>query len=118
MGRNGRCTREEALAEAKDLLRELIATTIREGNDLPDPSRASKRRPLVVPPVQIALKAALYEAWRQAGISQRRLAHELGIAESDVRRMLNPEHGTKAATIDRAMRQLGKRVTVTVGEAA
>ena len=60
-------TREEALAEAKDLLRELIATTIREGNDLPDPSRASKRRPLVVPPVQIALKAALYEAWRQAG---------------------------------------------------
>ena len=111
-------TREEALAEAKDLLRELIATTIREGNDLPDPSRASKRRPLVVPPVQIALKAALYEAWRQAEISQRRLAHELGIAESEVRRMLNPEHGTKAATIDRAMRQLGKHVTVTVGEAA
>ena len=47
-------TRDEALAEAKDLLRELIATTIREGKDLPGPSRASKRRPLVVPPVQIA----------------------------------------------------------------
>ena len=111
-------TRDEALAEAKDLLRELIATTIREGKDLPDPSRASKRRPLVVPPVQIALKAAVYEAWRQAGISQRRLARELGIAESEVRRILNPEHGTKAATIDRALRKLGKRVTVTIGEAA
>ena len=111
-------TRDEALAEAKNLLRELIATTIREGEDLPDPSRASKRRPLVVPPVQIALKAALYEAWRQAGISQRRLARELGIAESEVRRILNPDHGTKAATIDRALRQLGKHATVTVGEAA
>ena len=111
-------TRDEALAEAKDLLRELIATTIREGEDLPDPSRASKRRPLVVPPVQIALKAALYEAWRQAGISQRRLARELGIAESEVRRILNPDHGTKAATIDRTLRRLGKHVTVTVGEAA
>ena len=32
--------------------------------------------------------------------------------------MLNPEHSTKAATIDRALRRLGKRVTVTVGEAA
>ena len=106
-------TRDEALAEAKDLLRELIATTIREGEDLPDPSRASNRRPLVVPPVQIALKAALYEAWRQAGISQRRLARELGIAESEVRRILNPDHGTKAATIDRALRRLGKHVTVT-----
>ena len=111
-------TRDEALAEARDLLRELIATTMREGADLPEPSRGRKRRPLIVPPVQIALKAALYEAWREAGISQRRLARELEVAESEVRRMLNPEHSTKAATIDHALRRLGKRVSVTVGEAA
>ena len=111
-------SREEALAEARDLLRELIATTIREGKDLPEPSRAGKRRPLVDPPVQIALKAALYKAWRQAGISQRRLARDLDVAESEIRRMLNPDHSTKAATMDRALRSLGKRVTVTVGEAA
>ncbi len=111
-------TRNEALLEAKDLLRELISTTIREGEDLPAPSRASKRRPLVIPPVQIALKAALYEAYRQAGISQRRFARDLDVAESEVRRMLNPEHPTKAATIDNALRRLGKRVTLTVDEAA
>ena len=111
-------TREEALAEARDLLRELIASTMREGNDLPEPSRATKRRPLVVPPVPIALKAALYEAFRESGTSQRGLARDLDVAESEVRRMLNPEHSTKAATIDRALRRLGKRVTVTVGEAA
>ena len=101
-------TRDEALDEAKDLLRELIATTIRESRDLPDPSRATKRRPLVVPPVQIALKAAIYEAWRDAGMSQRRLARELGIAESEVRRILDPEHGTKAATIDGCLATVGK----------
>ena len=111
-------TRDEALAEAGDLLRELIATTIREGGELPEPLRAGSGRPLVVPPVQVALKAALYEAWRQAGISQRRLARDLGVAESEVRRMLNPEHSTKTATIDRALRQLGKRLTVTIDEAA
>lgn len=33
-------TLEEALAEARDLLRELITTTIREGRALPVPSRA------------------------------------------------------------------------------
>ncbi|MDE0057821.1 MAG: type II toxin-antitoxin system HicB family antitoxin [Defluviicoccus sp.] len=107
-------TRGEALEEASDLLRELIAATIREGEALPRPSRADERRPLVVPPLQIALKAAFYEAWREAGISQRRLARDLGIAESEVRRMLNPDHGTKAAAIDRALRRLGKRVTVSV----
>ena len=111
-------TREEALAEAVDLLRELIAATMREGKDLPQPSRPSKRRPLVVPPVPIALKAALYEAFRKAGVSQRRLARDLGVAESEVRRMLNPDHATKASTIERALRRLGKRVSVIVGEAA
>ena len=117
-GASDGATLDEALAEARDLLRELIAATMREGGDLPKPSRATRRRPLVVPPVPIALKAALYEAFRKAGVSQRRLARDLDIAESEVRRMLNPDHATKAATIDRALRRLGKRVSVTVGEAA
>ncbi len=49
--------RDEALAETKDLLREVIATTTREGGDLPKPSRAGKGRPRAAPQVQIALKA-------------------------------------------------------------
>ena len=111
-------TRKDALAEAKDLLRELISTTIRENAHLPAPSPATKARLVVVPPVQVALKAALYEAYRNAGISQRQLARDLDVAESAVRRMLNPDHPTKAATIDDALRHLGKRITVTVTDAA
>lgn len=111
-------TLEEARAEAGDLLRELMAATMREGEDLPEPSRAERGQQVIAPPVPIALKAALYEAFRKSGMSQRRLARELDIAESEVRRMLNPDHATKAATIDRALLQLGKRVTVIVGEAA
>ena len=111
-------TLEEALGEARDLLRELMATTMRESKRLPEPSRDGEQRYVVVPPVSIALKAALYEAFREAGMSQRRLARELEVAESEVRRMLNPDHATKAATIDRALRRLGKRVTVTIGAAA
>ena len=44
-------TRDEALEETKDLLRELIATTIREGGALPEPSRPGSGHLLVVPPV-------------------------------------------------------------------
>ena len=68
--------------------------------------------------MQIALKAALYDAYRQTGHSQRRLARELGVNESEVRRMLNPEHATKAATIDNALRLLGKRIALTVDRVA
>lgn len=109
-------TREEAMAEAKDLLRELIAATMREGNDLPTPSPATIRRSVVVPPVQIALKAALYTAFRDAAMSQRSFALDLDIAESDVQRMLNPDHATTAAIMDRALRRLGKDVSVMIGE--
>lgn len=111
-------TREEALVEARDLLRELIAATLRDGGRLPNPSRTSTHQVLVVPPVPIALKAAIYEAFRQAGVSQRGLARELEVAESEVRRMLNPDHATKASTIDRALRHLGKRASVVIGEVA
>lgn len=111
-------TRDEALAEARDLLRELIAATMREGRDLPERSRATTGRFVVVPPVPIALKAALYEAFRETGLSQRRFARNLGVAQSEVRRLLNPDHATRTGTIDRALRQLGKCVTLTVGEAA
>ena len=111
-------TRVEALAEAKDLLRELITTTIREGEALPEPSRPGKSRPLVIPPVQIALKAALYDAYRQTGHSKRRLARDLAVTESEVRRMLNPEHATKAAAIDDALRRLGKRIALIVDRVA
>ena len=65
-------TRDEALAEARDLLRELIAATMREGRDLPERSRTTTGRFVVVPPVPIALKAALYEAFRETGLSTRR----------------------------------------------
>ena len=41
-------TREEALLETKDLLRELLATTIREGKTLPEPSRAGRRKRVTV----------------------------------------------------------------------
>lgn len=111
-------TRDEALGEARDLLRELIAATMREGKDLPEPSRGTGGRFVVTPPVPIALKAALYEAFRETGLSQRGLARDFGVAESEVRRMLNPDHATRTGTIDRALRHLGKRVTLIVGEAA
>ncbi|MDE0304005.1 MAG: hypothetical protein OXI87_03835 [Albidovulum sp.] len=75
---------DEALAEARDLLRELKACTMREARDFPEPSPPSERQRLVVPPVMIALKAALYDAFCEIGQSRRGQAHELGVAESKV----------------------------------
>ena len=60
---------EEALREATDLLRELIATTIREGAVFPSPSPKGEAQVAIRPPPQAALEAALYDAYREAGAS-------------------------------------------------
>ncbi len=109
-------TREVALSEASDLLRELLATTIREGNAIPLPSEPSNQKPSITPPVSIALKAALYDATYQSGLSQRQLARNLDVAENELRRMLNPDHATKTSTLDAVLRRLGRRISVTVSE--
>lgn len=96
----------------------LVAATIREGQDLPRPSQAARDYHAIVPPIPIALKAALYDAFKEKGVSQRQFARDLSIAEGEVRRLLNPDHGTKAAVIDRILRSLGKQCLVSVQKAA
>lgn len=105
---------EDVLDEASDLLRELIATTMREGAALPQPSAPAAKQIVVHPPVQIALKAALYDALREGGAPVRRLADALQVAESDVLRMLEPSSATRTALLDAALRQLGRAPGLTI----
>ena len=107
-------TLDEALAEARDLLRELIAATIRDGGRLPAPSREGAERRLVAPPIQIALKAALYDACIDAGASARSLAENANISESEARLLLDPDRAASAAALDNALRLLGKRTTIAI----
>lgn len=49
---------KESLREASDLLRELIATTIREGANLPSPSPKGAGQFVVQPPLEMAPRGA------------------------------------------------------------
>ena len=109
---------EGSLGEAWNLLRELIAGIVQEGKDLPEPSRPSRRQMLSFPQVRTALKAAFREAFRGSGLSQRGLARVCGETEGKMRwRTLNPDNASMAAQTGCAMRRLGRRRTMTVGEA-
>ncbi len=105
--------RDEALTEASDLLRELLATTMIEGAEIPAPSPA-RGRPMVAAPAVIAAKAALYIELRTSGMTKVALAKHMGVHESDVRRLLNPEHASKIGRIEDALAVFGKRLVVGV----
>ena len=66
----------------------------------------------------MAAKAALYLAMQEAGMSNVQLARKLGCDEREVRRMLDPRHPTKLPRIKEALEVFGKRLVVSVEEAA
>ena len=70
-------TRDEALAQAEDLLDEMILGRMAHNEDVPRPS-PRKGRPVVALPVLTAAKFEAYRARRAAGLNKRKLAEGLG----------------------------------------
>jgi antitoxin HicB len=108
----------EATEEAMDCLGSTIAFRIRDKEDIPAPSAPKRGERLVPVPLWIAGKLALYLAMREQRVSNSELARRLGIRETVVRRMLDPNHETKAEKLHTALSALGKRLTVAVEDAA
>jgi antitoxin HicB len=103
-------TIEDALAAAADCLEEAIAARIDADREIPLPSALERgERPVSVPP-SMALKAAIYLAVREAGISNSELARRLHLDEKEARRILDPHHPTKLPRIEEALSVLGRHV--------
>ena len=65
-------------------------------------------------PMTTALKAAVYLALRDQGISKSELARRMRVDEKETRRMLDPRHPTKVPTLERALAVLGLRAEIEV----
>jgi antitoxin HicB len=111
-------TLADCLAEATDCLEEAVASRIKRGADIPEPSAPQGDEQLVAVPLSMSLKAALYATMKEEGISKSELARRMGCDEKDVRRMLDPRHPTKAPAIERALALLGRRVVIGIRKAA
>lgn len=108
----------DALWQAADCLEEAIAGRIADGGAIPKASKAARDERLIPVPAPMAAKAALYLAMREAGMTNLQLARKLGCDEKEVRRMLDPRHPTKLPRIKEALDVFGKRLVVSVEEAA
>ena len=108
-------TIEEALEATADALDEAICGCINHGRDIPEPSAKQTGERLVSVPVTTALKAAACTRFRESGQTKVAIAKSLDLKESEVRRILDPRHGTKAATLEHFIRSLDGDVLVSAG---
>lgn len=109
---------QEAMEEAVDCLGSVLAKRIAERAPIPAPSPLKRGQRLVPVPLWIAGKLALHLAMKERGINNSALARELGVRETVVRRMLDPDHETRSEKLQAALDVLGKRIVVTVEDAA
>ncbi|WP_052341371.1 type II toxin-antitoxin system HicB family antitoxin [Salinarimonas rosea] len=108
----GGSTPTEALAMAEDAIEVAVAGRIEDEMDLPAPSAVQPGEVLVAVPPHMAAKAAVYAAWKRAGISKSELARRLGRSENEARRILKPRHATRLDQLEEAARVLGTQLVV------
>ena len=104
--------RGDALALAKDALAVALAGYVHERRDIPAPSRTAKGMELVPLPPVVAAKLALYTAMRAEGITKVALAARLGLSESAVRKLLDPDHRSHIGQVEKALKAVGRTLVV------
>ena len=104
--------RTEALRMAQDALAAALAGYVHERWDIPVPSPAVDGQALIAVPPVVAAKLALYTAMRAQRITNVALAARLGVSESAVRKLVNPDHRSHIGQVENALRVLGRTLVV------
>lgn len=105
-------TLAEAIAASVDAMDEVFAAYLQRGLTFPAPSQVLRGERLISPPAETVAKAALYVAMGEAGVNKVQLAQRLGVDEKEVRRLLDPHHGSKLPRIAEAVQALGRRLVI------
>ena len=109
---------DEALLNAVDALRAVIAARMDDREDIPAPSSARKRQRVVGLSALVASKVAVYQAMRAQSVTKAELARRLGQNPRQVDRLLDVTHASRHDQLDRALGVLGKRLEIRVRRAA
>jgi antitoxin HicB len=111
---------EDAMHRAADAIAEALAARMSRREEIPIPSAAleERYRPAVrLPPLTVA-KVELYRAARAQGVSKAELARRLAWHGPQVDRLFDLSHRSTIEHIDQALRVIGKRLDVSVEDAA
>lgn len=107
-------TREEALREAVDALIAALGGYVHARRPIPKPSKAKPGQVMITLPTLVTAKLALYEAMREAGLSNTELGRRLGSSEGAVRRLLELDHRSHIGQVEAGLQALGHRLVVDV----
>jgi antitoxin HicB len=109
---------EEALMRAGEALESALSAYIELRRDIPAPSKPKRGQPVVSLPALVDAKVRLYSAMRASRIGKAELARRLNCHLPQIDRLLDLNHNSRLDQLEAALRALGKRLVVSVVDAA
>lgn len=106
----------DALIRAADAVETALQGRINDRLEIPRPSRGGER--FVALSAMVAAKIEIYRAMQAANLRKAELARRLGWHMPQIDRLLNLSHASKLDQIEAAARALGRRLDISLKQAA
>ena len=108
----------EALTRAVDALETYLMSMIEDREPIPEPHRPKGRQRFIRLPALTEAKIELYRQMRVAGVGKAELARRLHCHLPQIDRLLDLNHGSRLDQIEQALLAVGKRLRISVEDAA
>jgi antitoxin HicB len=108
--------KSDALSYAVGAFEEAIAARIsdREKISLPSKGKASDSRATL--PVQAEVKVLLYQQMWKSGVHKTDLARKMDLHRQEIDRLLDLNHATSIAKLEKAFSVLGKSINIVISD--
>jgi antitoxin HicB len=109
---------EEALARAVDALETYLMSMIEDREPIPEPRHSKRRQRSITLPALTEAKIGLYRQMRAAGVGKAELARRLHCHLPQIDRLLDLNHASRLDQIEQALLAVGKRLRISIEDAA
>ncbi|WP_122423280.1 type II toxin-antitoxin system HicB family antitoxin [Pseudomonas viridiflava] len=111
-------TLDEALDEALNGMESALSLYVDQRRKIPQASAVAGSGPVVRLPALTVAKIMLWNSLLDEGVSRAELARRLGCTRQVVDRLVDFLHTSKIEQVERALAELGRRITLTIERAA
>jgi antitoxin HicB len=109
---------KEALERAVDALETYLMGMIEDREPIPESRRPKRRQRFITLPALTEAKIELYRQMRAARVGKAELARRLDCHLPQIDRLLNLNHASRLDQIEQALLAVGKRLTISIEDAA
>ena len=106
--------RTETLRLAADALSTALAGYVHGQRDIPQPSTASSNQETVAVPAVMTAKLAPYTTMRSQNITNSDLARRLGVRQSAIRKLTDPDSRSRIGQLQEALDAVGCQLVIDV----